>query len=231
MVRNLVGSLVAVGQGKHPPEWIAELLAKGDRRLAAPTFAAAGLYLAGCQIPSAVGFAGCRRDFVSLPFAADSAGRPGWPMKPRIKICGLTRIEDLQQAVQAGADAIGLVFYPPSPRCVDLPTAARLARAVPPFVSIVGLFVNADPATVRATLAAVPIHLLQLHGDEDEAYCRQFDRPYIKAARVRPGMDLVQYAAAFPSAQAILLDAFVDGYGGGGRMFDWSLVPPSLGKP
>ena len=152
-------------------------------------------------------------------------------MKPRIKICGLTRIEDLQQAVQAGADAIGLVFYPPSRRCVDLPTAARLARGVPPFVSIVGLFVNADPATVRATLAAVPIHLLQLHGDEDEACCRQFDRPYIKVARVRPGMDLVQYAAAFPSAQAILLDAFVDGYGGGGRMFDWSLVPPSLGKP
>jgi phosphoribosylanthranilate isomerase len=85
--------------------------------------------------------------------------------------------------------------------------------------------------TVRATLAAVPIHLLQLHGDEDEAYCRQFDRPYIKAARVRPGMDLLQYAAAFPSAQAILLDAFVDGYGGGGRVFDWSLVPPALGKP
>jgi hypothetical protein len=84
---------------------------------------------------------------------------------------------------------------------------------------------------VRATLAAVPIHLLQFHGDEDEAYCRQFDRPYIKAARVRPGMDLVQYAAAFPSAQAILLDAFVDGYGGGGKVFDWSLVPPSLGKP
>jgi phosphoribosylanthranilate isomerase len=119
-------------------------------------------------------------------------------MKPRIKICGLTRLEDLQQAVQAGADAIGLVFYPPSRRYVDLPTAARLARAVPPFVSIVGLFVNADPATVRATLAAVPIHLLQLHGDEDEAYCRQFDRPYIKAARVRPGMDLVQYAAGLP---------------------------------
>ena len=151
-------------------------------------------------------------------------------MAPRIKICGLTRVEDVQQAVHAGADAIGLVFYPPSPRYVDLPTAVRLARAVPPFVSIVGLFVNADPLTVRATLAAVPIHLLQLHGDEDEAYCRQFDRPYIKAARVRPGMDLLQYAASFPSAQAILLDAFVDGYGGGGKVFDWALVPPVLGK-
>ncbi len=152
-------------------------------------------------------------------------------MRTRIKICGLTRLEDVQQAVAAGADALGLVFYPPSPRYVDLSTAAGLARAVPPFVSIVGLFVNADPATVRATLAAVPLHVLQMHGDEDETYCRQFDRPYIKAARVRPGMDLLQYAAHFPSAQAILLDAFVDGYGGGGEVFDWSLVPPALGKP
>jgi len=152
-------------------------------------------------------------------------------MSPRIKICGLTRAPDLQQAVQAGADALGLVFYPPSPRHVDPSTAARLAREVPPFVCIVGLFVNADPAAVRATLATVPIHLLQFHGDEDEAYCRQFDRPYVKAARVRPGLDLLQYASAFPSAQAILLDAFVDGYGGGGRVFDWSLVPAELGRP
>jgi phosphoribosylanthranilate isomerase len=152
-------------------------------------------------------------------------------MRTRIKICGLTRLDDVQQAVAAGADALGLVFYPPSPRYVDLSTAAGLARAVPPFVSIVGLFVNADPATVHATLAAVPLHVLQMHGDEDEAYCRQFDRPYIKAARVRPGMDLLQYAAGFASAQAILLDAFVDGYGGGGQVFDWSLVPPALGKP
>jgi phosphoribosylanthranilate isomerase len=152
-------------------------------------------------------------------------------MKPRIKICGLTRVADVQAAVAAGADAIGLVFYPPSPRHVDLPTAAMLANAVPPFITIVGLFVNADPAVVRATLAAVPIHVLQFHGDEDENYCRQFDRPYMKAARVKPGMDLVQYAAAFPSAQAILLDAFVDGFGGGGKVFDWSLVPGALGKP
>ncbi|WP_291994495.1 phosphoribosylanthranilate isomerase [Candidatus Accumulibacter sp. ACC003] len=159
------------------------------------------------------------------------SSRPLQPLRPRIKICGLTRVEDLEQAVHVGADALGLVFYPPSPRFVDLQTAARLARAVPPFVTLVGLFVNADPALVRATLAAVPLHLLQWHGDEDEAYCRQFDRPYIKAARVRPGMDLLQYAAGFPSAQAILLDAFVDGYGGGGKVFDWSLVPSSLGKP
>ncbi len=152
-------------------------------------------------------------------------------MNIRIKICGLTRASDLQYAVDAGVDALGLVFYPPSPRYVDLATAAHLASKVPPFVTIVGLFVDADPDQVRATLAAVPIHVLQLHGGEDDAYCRQFDRPYVKAARVRPGMDLLQYAASFPSAQAILLDAFVNGYGGGGKVFDWSLVPASLGKP
>ena len=137
----------------------------------------------------------------------------------------------MRAAVDAGADAIGLVFYPKSPRHVDLALAAELARAVPPFVTIVGLFVNEDPVQVRRTLAAVPIHLLQFHGDEDEAYCRQFDRPFVKAARVAPGMDLLQYAGAFPSAQAILLDAFVDGYGGGGKVFDWSLIPPDLKTP
>lgn len=152
-------------------------------------------------------------------------------MKPRIKICGLTRLSDVRAAVDAGADAIGLVFYPNSPRHVDLALAAELARAVPPFVTIVGLFVNAEPALVRQTLAAVPIHLLQFHGDEDEVYCRQFDRPFIKAARVKPGIDLVQYASAFPSAQAILLDAFVDGFGGGGKVFDWTLIPPDLKTP
>lgn len=152
-------------------------------------------------------------------------------MKPRIKICGMTRAEDVLTAVEAGVDAIGLVFYPSSPRFVDPEKAAVLARLVPPFVTVVGLFVNADPETVRKTLAAVPIHLLQFHGDEDDAYCRQFDRPCIKAARVKPGVDLVQYASGFPSAQAILLDAFVEGYGGGGRVFDWTLIPPSLDKP
>ena len=152
-------------------------------------------------------------------------------MKTRIKICGLTRIDDLHAAVFAGADALGLVFYPPSPRYLDIAAAADLAAAVPPFVTTVGLFVNAEPAVVRETLAAVPVHLLQFHGDEDDAYCRQFNRPYVKAARVRPEMDLVQYAARFPSAQAILLDAFVEGFGGAGKVFDWSLIPKNLGKP
>lgn len=152
-------------------------------------------------------------------------------MQPRIKICGLTRRSDVLASVGAGADAVGLVFYPASPRHVDLPTAAALARLVPPLVSVVGLFVNADPARVRQTLAEVPISLLQFHGDEDEAYCRQFDRPYLKAARVTPGLDLVQYCASFESAQAIVLDACVEGYGGGGMVFDWSLIPVSLDRP
>ena len=152
-------------------------------------------------------------------------------MKPRIKICGLTRQGDVHAAVDAGADAVGLVFYPASSRHVDLPTAAALARLVPPLVSVVGLFVNADPARVRQTLAEVPISLLQFHGDEDEVYCQQFDRPYLKAARVTPGLDLVQYCRNFASAQAIILDAYVDGYGGGGVAFDWSLIPASLNRP
>ena len=150
---------------------------------------------------------------------------------PRIKICGLTREEDVRAAVNAGADALGFVFYPPSPRFVDTEKAAALARLVPPFVAAVGLFVNAEPESVRDVLAAVPLHLLQFHGDEDDAYCRQFERPYVKAARMKPGFDLLQYARNFPSAQAILVDAFVEGYGGGGKVFDWSLIPPALPKP
>ncbi|MBK1679392.1 phosphoribosylanthranilate isomerase [Rhodocyclus tenuis] len=151
-------------------------------------------------------------------------------MHTRIKICGLTRSEDVEVVADAGADAVGFVFYPPSPRYVTPARAAELARSLPPFVSVVGLFVNADADTVRQALASAPIHLLQFHGDEDDAYCRQFGRPFIKAARVRPGLDLLQYAAAFPSAQALLLDAFVDGYGGGGAVFDWSLVPAALSR-
>jgi phosphoribosylanthranilate isomerase len=145
--------------------------------------------------------------------------------KTRIKICGITRVEDGMAAAAAGADAIGLVFYPKSPRYVQAAQAAKIVAALPPFVDVVALFVNATPEYVRETLAAVPISLLQFHGDEDEAYCRQFDRPYLKAARVRPELDLVQYAASFASAQALLLDAFVEGYGGGGHAFDWSLIP------
>ncbi|PKO31193.1 MAG: phosphoribosylanthranilate isomerase [Betaproteobacteria bacterium HGW-Betaproteobacteria-7] len=149
-------------------------------------------------------------------------------MKTRIKICGLTRAEDVDAAVAAGADAIGFVFYPPSPRYVTPQRAAEMAKRIPPFVDIVGLFVNEAPEVVRKTCAAVPLNLLQFHGDEDAVYCRQFARPWLRAARVRPGLDLVEFARSFPDARGLLLDAFVDGYGGGGHVFDWTLIPPDL---
>lgn len=149
-------------------------------------------------------------------------------MNTRIKICGLTREEDVDAAVAAGADAIGFVFYPASPRYVVPQRAAELARRIPPFVDTVGLFVNATAEAVRAVCAAVPLNLLQFHGDEDATYCRQFSRPWLRAARVRPGLDLVEFARSFPDARGLLLDAFVDGYGGGGHVFDWTLIPPNL---
>lgn len=146
----------------------------------------------------------------------------------RIKICGLTREEDVDAAVAAGANAIGFVFYPPSPRYVKPQRAAELARRIPPFVDVVGLFVNEAPETVLTVCQLVPINLLQFHGDEDAAYCRQFARPYLRAARVRPGVDLVEFARSFPDSRGLLLDAFVEGYGGGGHVFDWTLIPPGL---
>jgi phosphoribosylanthranilate isomerase len=151
--------------------------------------------------------------------------------RTRIKICGITRAVDLDAAVGAGADAVGFVFYPPSPRCLPLEAAAALARRVPPFVTRVGLFVNAEAADVRATLAAVPLDLLQFHGEEDAEYCEQFGHPYLKAARVRPGIDLLEFARAYPTAQALLLDAWVEAYGGVGQSFDWSLIPEGLPLP
>lgn len=152
-------------------------------------------------------------------------------MRTRIKICGLTRVEDVRAAVAAGADAIGFVFYPPSPRAVSIEQARELCAALPPFVTSVGLFVNEEPARVREVLAAVPLSLLQFHGDEDAAYCASFGMPWMKAARVRAGFDLLNYAARFPGAAGLLVDAWVEGYGGGGEVFDWSLLPESFPLP
>ena len=154
--------------------------------------------------------------------------------RTRIKICGITREQDLAAAVAAGADALGFVFYGPSPRHVTPSRATELIARVPPFVTKVGLFVNEPPASIRAALAQAPLDLLQFHGDEDAAYCSQFGKPWIKAARVKPGLDLLEYAAAFAGAEGIaglLLDAHVEGYGGGGQTFDWSLIPQSLPLP
>jgi phosphoribosylanthranilate isomerase len=152
-------------------------------------------------------------------------------VRTRIKICGITRPGDLEAAVEAGADAIGLVLWPKSPRAVDLVQAAALARRLPPFVTPVGLFVNATPAEVRAACEAVPNLVLQFHGDETAEACDAPGRPYLRAARMSPGFDLLDFARRFPGAEGLVLDAFVEGYGGGGKVFDWSLIPPSVPAP
>jgi phosphoribosylanthranilate isomerase len=154
--------------------------------------------------------------------------------RTRIKICGITREEDLEAVVAAGADALGFVFYAPSARCVTPQRAKQLVARVPAFVKTVGLFVNEPAAAVAGVLDQVPLDLLQFHGDETPAYCAAFRRPWIKAARVKPGFDLLEYAAVFAGARGntgLLLDAHVEGYGGGGQSFDWSLIPPSLPLP
>ncbi|ALV06768.1 phosphoribosylanthranilate isomerase [Roseateles depolymerans] len=151
--------------------------------------------------------------------------------RTRIKICGLTREADVDAAVQAGADAIGLVLYDKSPRAVTVARAVELARRLPPFVTPVGLFVNAEAADIEAALQAIPTLTLQFHGDESPEDCERWNRPYLRAARMAPGFDLLDFAHRFSSAQAVLLDAFVDGYGGGGKVFDWSLLPPSVPSP
>ena len=150
--------------------------------------------------------------------------------RTRIKICGLTREADVDAAVQAGADAIGLVLYPKSPRFVTPQRAGELARRLPPFVTPVLLFVNASPEFIVQGVSAVPHAMLQFHGDETPADCAAAGRPFIRAARIPPGaagagFDLLKYAADYAASQAILLDAHVEGYGGGGQSFDWTAFP------
>ena len=151
--------------------------------------------------------------------------------RTRIKICGLTRAQDVRAAVDHGADAIGFVFYASSPRAVSIAQAAQLVALLPPFVASVGLFVNATEDDINCVLERVPLQLLQFHGDEAEADCARFGRPWIKAARMRAGVDLVEFASLHPGASGILVDAFVEGYGGGGKTFDWSLIPRGFGRP
>lgn len=153
-------------------------------------------------------------------------------MATAVKICGITRVEDALAAARAGAHAIGLVFYRASPRFVTPQRAAQIVRRLPPFITTVGVFVDAPAQEVRAVLAQVPLELLQFHGAEPPAFCRQFGRPYVKAVRVRPGVDLLQYARDYHDAKALLLDAHVEGlHGGSGVAFDWSLIPPDLPLP
>lgn len=151
--------------------------------------------------------------------------------RTRIKICGLTREADVDAAVQAGADAIGLVFYAKSPRAVTPRRAAVLTARLPAFVTPVGLFVDATQQEIQAACAAVPTLLLQFHGDETPSQCRESGRPYLRAARMAVGLDLLDFASRHADASGLLLDAFVEGYGGGGKVFDWSLIPPNVPLP
>lgn len=153
-------------------------------------------------------------------------------MRVRAKICGITRVEDALLAVQNGADAIGLVFYAPSPRNVNIQQAIDIANQVPAFVSVVGLFVNAEAEFVNEVLSQVQLDLLQFHGDETPEYCAQFKRPFIKAIRVKTDTNLVQCAKDFSTAKALLLDTYTEGVAGGtGHVFDWDLIPAQLDKP
>jgi phosphoribosylanthranilate isomerase len=153
-------------------------------------------------------------------------------VRTRVKICGITSAQDAQAAARLGADAIGLVFYAPSPRFVSLEAARAIAASVPPFVARVALFVNAPQAAVRAVLEGVQIDLLQFHGEEDPAYCAGFGLPYLKAVRVRKGLNLLECLSPYRDAAGWLLDAYrPDYYGGTGETFDWGVIPAGLARP
>ena len=153
-------------------------------------------------------------------------------MATAVKICGITRVEDGLAAARAGAHAIGLMFYPESPRCITPAKASEIIKSLPPFITTVGVFVNSTAEEVHSVLRLAPVELLQFQGDETPGFCRRFGRPYVKAVRVRPEMDLLQYARDYQDARALLLDAYVEGLrGGSGVAFDWSLIPRGLPLP
>jgi phosphoribosylanthranilate isomerase len=152
-------------------------------------------------------------------------------MRTRVKICGITRADDLRAAADAGADAFGLVFYPPSPRFLTLERARELNRSAPPFLTSVALFVNAGAEEIQQVLDEVQPQVLQFHGEEPPEFCRSFGVPYIKACRVKAGVDLLEYWRPFSDACGWLADAWVEEYGGAGTGFDWSLVPALREKP
>ena len=156
--------------------------------------------------------------------------------RTRVKICGITRIDDAVSAVNAGADAIGLVFYAPSPRAISIAQAQQIVAAIPPFVSVVGLFVNAPQTEIESVLSKVRLDILQFHGDETaqdcEQVCQQINLPYCKAIRVKADTNLLQCEAEFKSAKALLLDTYSEAaVGGTGQVFDWNLIPNNLTKP
>jgi phosphoribosylanthranilate isomerase len=153
-------------------------------------------------------------------------------MPTRVKICGITRPEDGLAAARAGAHAIGLVFHPASPRCVGMVQAQAIVAALPPLVSVVGLFVDAGRERIAEALSQVPLDVIQFHGAEPASECRGYGRRYLKALHVRDGVDLAAQAAEYHDAAGLLLDAFVPGVpGGSGRTFDWAAVPAGLPRP
>jgi phosphoribosylanthranilate isomerase len=154
-------------------------------------------------------------------------------MRTRVKICGITRVEDGVAAARSGADAIGVVFWHGTPRYVKFDRARAIVAALPPFVSVVGLFVDPSLEEVRAALDAVPLDLLQFHGSEPAEFCRAFGRPYLKAIAVRDGVDLLEYARRYGDAAGLLFDAFREGDlpGGTGHTFDWTKLPQSVARP
>jgi phosphoribosylanthranilate isomerase len=152
-------------------------------------------------------------------------------MRTRIKICGIMRPADGAAAAQAGADAIGLVFYPRSPRFLSLERALEIRDALPPFVQVVALFVNPDAAQVAQVIGRVKPSLLQFHGEETPRFCEEFGVPYVKACRVKAGVDLLEYLRPFSRAAGWLLDSHVAEYGGVGESFDWSLAPAVRERP
>lgn len=150
--------------------------------------------------------------------------------RTRVKICGITREEDALAAAEAGADAIGLVFYAKSSRNITIEQAKRIVAGLPPFVVSVGLFVNPAAAEVEAVIRQVGLDLLQFHGDESPGFCQGFSRPYIKALRMKPGVDAAVFATSHPAARGLLLDAWEqDSYGGTGKTFDWQRIKPLAG--
>ena len=146
-------------------------------------------------------------------------------MRTRVKICGITQRRDAEYAIDMGADALGLVFYPPSPRAVSIADAQAIIENLPPFVTIVALFVNEKAATVNQCLTSLSIDRLQFHGDESAAYCEQFNMPYIKAIRMKDNIDLKDIAARYNTSSAILLDSYQQNTPGGtGQVFDWAMI-------
>ena len=152
-------------------------------------------------------------------------------MHTRIKICGIKHLDDALKAIECGADAIGLIFVEKSPRYVSLTDARVIAESLPPFVTSVGLFMNASEETVREALKVVPLNLLQFHGDESPEFCDQFGMPYVKVLRMRENVNVIAFTQEYPNAAGILLDTYHEKGGGTGESFDWNLIPEDVSVP